>query len=364
MIIAGVRITTALGHQRLADHVWRGAGDLDVVTLRGAEADLEDMVALARHAGHRYAIRHYHVSPGEPTTATEAMDLVTRLAAEFAFDPQMAVIVRHQKNRRVKYDLITGTQGHEVHWHVIVPEVDAVTGRVLDSRNMYPRHERLAREAELRLLHKVIKGRFNSSVIAELEARGDHQAAGRLREAGIEEGPPAYAAYTSRQRRALERRHSDHRGEPLDLPTLVHRLHTIWAAHAPDPPELAAALRREGLRLRHPADPMPKSTEGRIVAPAAATRCSTWVVDAWDGRRQEAYVLGVAHKLLRESRARVEETLRPRKLLPDPRVALPVRPVAPARHGAGTRPPCCGQYQGSGLSDAPNAPPHGVAKHP
>ncbi len=322
MIIAGVRISTASGQEVLAQHVWRGAGNLDVLTVQGAESDLEDMVALARYAGHRYAIRHYHVSPGEPITDAEAMDLAAHIASEFGFDPCTAVIVRHHKVRRVAYDLMTGTQGFELHWHVLVPEVDAVTGRVLDSRNMFPRHERLARETELRLLHKPVKGRFNCSVIAALEARGDHQAAGRLREAGIEEGPPAYAAYTSRQRRALERRHSDHKGKPLDLPALVRRLQGIWAAHAPNPPALAAALRREGLRLRHPADTVLESPDGRAIAAAPNTHCESWVVDAWDKRMQQAFVVGAAHRLLREPRSRVDETLRSWRREPSQGVGL------------------------------------------
>jgi hypothetical protein len=334
MIIAGTRITTRSGHQLLADHLWRGDGNSDVRTLRGDEADLHDMVAFARHAGQRYALRHYHLSPGEPTTQAEGLDIIARIGAEFGFDPNTAVVVQHRKERRVEYDLMTGTQGYEFHWHAIVPEVDPISLKVLDSRKMFGRHERLAREAELRLLHRVIKGRHNCSVIAALEARGDHLAAGRLREAGIEEGPPAYAAYTSRQRRALERTHADHRGEPLDLPTLVRNLNLIWAKHAPDPPALAEALRGAGLRLRHPADPPAGSIEGRVIAPAPTTHGTTWVVDAWDSQRQEAYVLGAAYRLLREPRSRVEEVLRPRRPPPQhvPVPPPPLPPAGPAGH--------------------------------
>ncbi|WP_372623177.1 hypothetical protein [Falsiroseomonas sp.] len=268
------------------------------------------MVEMARAGRHPYAIRRFHISPGEPTTDTEARAVVTALAAEFGFDPEGAVLVRHRKRRRVKYDPILGTQGFEVHWHLIVPEVDPVTGRVLDSRWMYLRHELVARGAELRLLHQVTKGRFNTVVLAAFEARDDARSARRLREAGIEEGPPAYAAYTARQRRRLERRQADPQGEALDLPMLVRRLAKAWAVHAPNPPALVAALRREGLRLRHPADPPPAERDGRPIAPPPTTVAAGWVVDAWDGRAKQAYVLGAAHMLLREPRARVAEALR------------------------------------------------------
>ena len=214
---------------------WRGTENTAIATLQGSEADLEDMDAAAKSSGHRYAVRHYHLSPGEPMNDAEALELVERLAAEFGFRFEAVVVVRHGKPRRTSYDAMMGGQGVDTHWHVLAPEVDQITGRVLDSRWMYLRHEFLARETELLLLHQIVKGRWNTCVGAELEARGEHQAASRLRAAGIEEGSPAYAAYTARQRRLLERRHSSHGGEPLDLPTLVRSLQQCWASYAKRP---------------------------------------------------------------------------------------------------------------------------------
>lgn len=312
MIIGATRIRSRSGHRALADHVWRGPGNAEVATLAGCEADLEDMVAAARAGGHPYAIRHVHISPGEPVTDAEAQEIVSALGAEFGFDCGAVVLVRHHKSRRARHDLMLGTRGHEQHWHLLVPEVDPITGKVLDSRWMRPRHERVARESELRLLHQPTKGRFNAAVLAALEASGDHASARRLREAGLAEGPPAFAAYTSDQRRRLERSHAGPRGEDLDLPGLVRRLAISWAAHAPNPPALAAALRHEGLRLRHPDAPAPMEVEGRPIAPAPPTTAAGWVVDGWDGRSRAAFVVGAAHRLLREPRARVAETLRSR----------------------------------------------------
>jgi len=346
MIIGATRVRSASGHEDLANHIWRGDETEVVITLQGAEADLQDMVEVARNGGHPNAIRHFHLSPGEPMTDAEAFDLVGRIGAEFGFAAEGAVVVRHVKPRRTAHDPMFGTQGNEWHWHMLVPEVDPVTLRVLDSRQMFARHERLARDTELRLLHRVIKGRHNFAVIAAFEVRGDHQAVRRLRAAGIDEGPPAFAAYTSRQRRLLERRHSDHTGEPLDLPKMVRQLQTSWAAHAPNLDALAAALRRQGLRLRHPADPVQEGS-GRVIAPAPITRGTGWVVDAWDSGRQEAFVLGAAHRLLREPRARVDETLRPRRprasLAPELPVVTPAAdPVARADEPARAEKPGLG----------------------
>lgn len=310
MIIGATRIRAGAGHQRLSAHVWRGAGNDSVTTMRGTEADLEDMNLTATSAGRRYAIRHYHLSPGEPMSDAEALELMERIAAEFGFRAEAAVVVRHGKARRTRHDPILGSQGFDTHWHVLAPEVDPVTMRVLDSSWMYPRQELLAREAELRLLHQVVKGRWNTSVGVELEARGEHEAASRLRAAGVEEGWPAYAAYSSRQRRLLERRHRSHKGDPLDLPSLVQALGRCWATHAIDRPALDAALRRQGLRLRHAEEPVGDRADGAELAPAPPTTSVGWVVDAWDGRRKQAYVLGAAHQLLREPRNRVVDTLR------------------------------------------------------
>ncbi|WP_372623858.1 hypothetical protein [Falsiroseomonas sp.] len=289
------------------------------------------MVEMARAGRHPYAIRHFHISPGEPTTDAEAGAVVSALAAEFGFDPEGAVLVRHQKPRRTHHDPYLGTQGYDRHWHLMVPEIDPVTGRVLDSRWMYPRHERLARGAELSLLHRVTKGRFNTVVVAAFEKGDDARSARRLREAGIEEGAPAYAAYSAQQRRRLERRHADPQGETLDLPMLVRRLAGIWAEHALNRNALDEALRREGLRLRHPALPPPAERDGRPIAPPPPTVAAGWVVDAWDGRAREPYVLGAAHMLLREPRARVAETLRASLLqqAPPPAVAADDVPAAP-----------------------------------
>lgn len=185
MIISATRIRTASGHRPLADHVWRAEGNEEVIIIRGSELDLPAMVTSARRAGMRYAIRHLHVSPGEPMTDDEALEIVCDLAEEFGFHPAAAIVVRHEKPRRVAHDLITGAQGVPVHWHVLVPEVDPVTLRALDSSWMHPRHERIARAAELRLQHRVIKGRFNTSVLRALKARGEAKAALQLEEAGV-----------------------------------------------------------------------------------------------------------------------------------------------------------------------------------
>jgi hypothetical protein len=310
MIIAATRITTRSGHRALADHVLRGSGNSEVAMLKGCEQDLADMVATARHAGRRYAIRHYHLSPGEPMCDTEALELVGRIATEFSFDAQAVVMVRHGKARRVAHDAMLGTQGYGEHWHVLVPEVDPVTLRVLDSSWMYPRHERLARETEIRLLHRPVKGRFNTVVTIALEKREDHRTARLLREAGLEEGRPAYAAYTARQRRVLERSRGDPRGAPLDLPGLVRQLAMAWAAHGPNRAGLDKALRDVGMRLRHPDRPPEATAVGRPIAPPPPTRSDGWVIDGWDGRAQQAYVIGAAHTLLREPRVRVANTLR------------------------------------------------------
>jgi len=250
-----------------------------------------------------------------------AMELVKAIASEFGFDPATGVVVRHDKPRRDQYDLITGAQGAPVHWHLLVPEVDPVKRKVLDSRWMYPRHERLAREAEIRLQHKLIKGRFNTSVIQALHQRGDNREAQILVDAGLADGRPARAAYTSAQRRMLERSHGGPRGGDLALPMLVHDLQKAWAGHRDDRAGLDRELKKLGLRVRQgSAEQAVADGEDREVEPAPATWSTGWVVDGWDYERKRAYVIGALHTLVRETRHSIELALR----TSDPEIQLAV----------------------------------------
>ena len=154
MIIQATRVAAADGARALAAHVLRGRKNEHIELVRGCEDDLGDMVGDARAHGAKYAIRHYSISPEEPASREDALEIVADLAAEFGFDPGRAVVVEHRKPR-------AGGAGFELHWHAIAPEIDPVRRRVLDAHWMRPRHEKIARIAEIRLGHALVAGRWN-----------------------------------------------------------------------------------------------------------------------------------------------------------------------------------------------------------
>ncbi len=99
MILAATHITTASGHQSVADHVLRGADNISITVLQGVEADLEDMATDAAAHGSMYAIRHYHMDPDQPITRDQVFEALRLVAAEFGFDADKALVVEHRKPR-------------------------------------------------------------------------------------------------------------------------------------------------------------------------------------------------------------------------------------------------------------------------
>ena len=350
MIISATRIRTSSGAGPVLNHVLRGDGNDAISVICGTEADVTDMVATARHAAAQYAIRHYVIAPAEQIGDLEAFDLLGDLATEFGFDPAAALLVRHDKARaatrlarRTGKPLLPEAERADVHWHALVGEVDPVTLRVLDSRHWRARHEKVARLAELRLGHGVVQGRWNRAVLDHLD-RGsteERRLADRLVAAGLRERVRPRAAYTSDQRRRLERSRHDHRSAPLDLPLLIHQLRQAW-----DQPslrtgaELQHALKSLGLRIAVvPNDAVTKPRPPRLV------------IEAWDRVAREPYVLGTLQRLLREPPPRVEARLGALALDPpiagilpdraaDPRQAPapPPAPRIPSRHPGTPRP--------------------------
>lgn len=117
-----------------------------------------------------------------------------------------------------------------------------------------------------------------------------------------------YAAYTSTQRRLLERKHATPRGSRLDLPSLVRLLQEAWVVHRGDREALDQTLRRIGLRIRCGCEEASVVPDRRVL-PAPPTHSTAWVVDAYDGRTRQAYVLGALHVLVQERRSAVERRL-------------------------------------------------------
>lgn len=166
MIIKSFRVPTTESLGRLRDHVFRGGENAAIHVLHGCEADLSDFRNLAVECGSTYALRHFIIAPGRPMSVPELMAVVDDLSEEFGFDRQLCVVILHRKARR---------EGEaETHLHVLVPEVDAVTGGVLSSSHDFVRHEKIARIVEHRCSHPFVQGAHLPAVMVALIKEGRH----------------------------------------------------------------------------------------------------------------------------------------------------------------------------------------------
>ncbi|WP_366555201.1 hypothetical protein [Aquibaculum sediminis] len=272
MIIKSTRIRADSGHQAVAAHVLRGKDNEKVTRLRGADPLLADAVADARAWQRRYALRHFSVNPDAPLERREAVGVFQSLADEFGFDLQRCLIVEHQKPR-------ARNAGFGQHWHLLVPEVDPLTWRVLCSSHSYLRQEKIARRAELRFGHKLTRGRHNTAVVAALEAEGRTTAAQKLEQGGLTSGPLPQAAYTSDQHQAAKR-------DGLSLPQARAAVKAAWEA-SDSAQALTAALAEQGLGI------------------APGDKPGTWIVTHSDGR-----VLGALHRFAGVRKAAVQHRMK------------------------------------------------------
>ncbi|WP_422389769.1 relaxase/mobilization nuclease domain-containing protein [Bradyrhizobium septentrionale] len=121
---------------RLIAHLANGDDNDSVDLLRGSEAQLQDWRNDALRFGREYSIRHWIIAPSQELSRDQLDEVVSRLGAEFGFDPKQAVIWMHRKDR--------ATDRCSQHFHVLVAEVDPLSGKVMSSSHDYARHEKIA----------------------------------------------------------------------------------------------------------------------------------------------------------------------------------------------------------------------------
>jgi hypothetical protein len=217
VIIKSVRVGAGASQRRFRDHLFRGAENDAVAILRGTEADITDLFADARRGGARYAVRHWIIAPHEAMTRDQARHVVEMLAKEFGFNASAAVMIEHQKRRA------TG-DAFGRHWHVAVGEFDPATGRVLSSSHDHPRHELVARRAEIAFGHQIVPGPHSRAVVERLRSEGLEADAARIREA-------MDAAQPERPREAFTTTdHQAARREGIDLPAIRVAVRGAWTS--------------------------------------------------------------------------------------------------------------------------------------
>ncbi|MCO5152830.1 MULTISPECIES: relaxase/mobilization nuclease domain-containing protein [unclassified Shinella] len=206
MIIKGIRLRSSSSIGRTIRHLENGDENEAVDYVAGTAADIRDMHRDAVSIGSRYAVRHWIIAPHESTTRQQMTKIVGAIAKEFAFDPARAVIVEHQKKRSTK-DAV------DVHWHVLVGEVDPASGRILATSYDRIRHELIARMAEFAFGHAIVPGKHTEAVVKGLRKRGLNCVADRVEEFIAPAQTVAAEAFT-------HARHQECKRLGLDLPAL------------------------------------------------------------------------------------------------------------------------------------------------
>lgn len=267
MIIKSIRVRTRSGIGRLVRHLRNGADNEAVEFLQGTARDIQDMQADARVHRSTYSVRHWIIAPQEVTTREQFRQTMAFLATEFGFDANRAVIVEHTKKR-------AAASATDRHWHVLVCEIDAVTGKALRSSFDRILHELTARWSEYSFGHSFIPGKHTAAVIRGLRDRGMACVADRLVAAlGTSFELPA-EAFSHAQHQQAKRGGFDLASVKLTIRKLV--------AEAANAAEFETGIRQHGLEIR------------------AGDKKNTWVVVSPDGS-----VLGALHRLAGERKSAI-----------------------------------------------------------
>jgi hypothetical protein len=310
VIIKSVRVASGASQRRFRDHLYRGAENDAVAIVQGTEADIGDLFADARRGGARYAVRHWIVAPAEAMTRDQARDVVNMLAREFGFDPSRAVVIEHEKRRA------TG-DAFGRHWHIAVGEFDPVSGRVLSSSHDHPRHEYVARRAEIEFGHAIVQGPHSCAVMERLRSEG-HEAQASILRSAIDASWPEKPreGFTTSDHQAAKRK-------GIDLPAIRMAIRDAWSS-TQTLGELIAALRAIDL-IASPGD-----------------RAGEWVVKSGD------QYLGSLRRLARVTKAEFHERME----LSNVRPAEPATNDDRQAHRAATgRPPEASSGAGVGSTD-------------
>lgn len=219
MIIKATRVRArGSALKKLIAHIENAEDNEEVVTLRGNFADLWDARDDARAFGREYCVRQWVVSPSTDVTFEKMLEAVDRLAVEFGFDPAKAVARGHKKAKAVEglFDR---------HLHILVPEVDPITGRVLSSSNDWLRGEKVGKILSIDWQEALVESVNPKAILAALKRDGRDDVAAAYRKAFPEGGPRPVAAFDAAAQQRLKRK-------GLDLPALRVLVEGAWTSAA------------------------------------------------------------------------------------------------------------------------------------
>jgi hypothetical protein len=234
MIIKSKRVKAkGAALKRLLRHVVDGE-DNDVVELvQGNVADLEDARADAMRFGREYSVRHWILAPEVEISPAQLAYLIALLAVEFGFNPKRAVVWKHFKPREGACDQ---------HFHMLVREVDAITGGVMTNSHNFRVHEKLSRQVEVAWGHRLTRGAHNRAVVAALRGAENANVVTAMTDAGLLDGPKPVESFGEDEHQRAKR-------DGLDLPRLrIMISEALSGSQSHD--DFATRLAAVGLRIR------------------------------------------------------------------------------------------------------------------
>ena len=222
MILKQTRVRVG-GAGNLLAHIISQQGNEHVEILYGHPTLPLSGDIIARMNNRKYGNRHVIISP-EFELGSEQLHFVLSLIFR-ELDTKNGttdnyLLIKHNKKRH-------DAEHDAAHFHLVLNETTH-TGNQLDHRMSYLKNEKIARLCELKFGHPVIKGRHNNAVVRHLQSDGFHLEATSLVE--LTKGPPALAAFSSKQLRTAERL-------GVDLPNIYYQI-----SRAPDADELQQTL--------------------------------------------------------------------------------------------------------------------------
>lgn len=217
MIIKATRIVAADSWHGLWRHLMRTDENEDVRIIEGQKFNLNQAVLDAVSHGCGYGLRHVMLNPELEITPKQFEACQLAYQREFGAEAPL-LIVEHQKPR-------AGGLGFERHRHMVFAEC-LETQRVLDSRFIKIRNEKVARLCELAWGHPLTSGKHNDKVIQHLEASPHaamKQAAAHLKQAFWGGEVLLQATFTDAAHQTTKRR----AGHSV-LPAMRAELRQLW----------------------------------------------------------------------------------------------------------------------------------------
>ncbi|WP_413203305.1 relaxase/mobilization nuclease domain-containing protein [Rhodospirillum sp. A1_3_36] len=158
----------------LASYILENEKNEVVRLLSGNTADIQLMKEDARKYGSKYMSRHVTISPAEETTEQQIFEIVDRYLKDFGLEGQPYLLAEHTKSR-------ADDGAYPKHYHLALPEVNPITGKILDSSFTMKKDEKHSREAELLLGHKIVPGKHSKSVYFAFLEEGKKEYADKIK---------------------------------------------------------------------------------------------------------------------------------------------------------------------------------------